>query len=123
VIGRGKERQLAADVLLSFYADLFRKVLVGATKRVLCVGYSFRDPHVNDVLADAASSGTEIFLLGPGSAEQAASRIKQCHRGDEVWNGLSGYFPFDLVTLFPPDKRTTEEWKFISYQFFGRTLA
>ena len=63
VIGRGKEIQIASDVLLAFYSDLFRNVLVGAAKRVLCIGYSFRDPHVNDVLADAVATGAEIFLL------------------------------------------------------------
>jgi hypothetical protein len=123
VIGRGKETKIAADVLLSFYSNLFRKVLTEGTKRVLCIGYSFRDPHINGVLADAVRSGVEIFLLGPGSAESTACHIKQCHRGEEIWKGLAAYFPFDLITLFPSDQRRTEEWRFVSYQFFGRAIG
>jgi hypothetical protein len=122
VIGGAKHIQIAEDRLLSFYADLFRAVLVEGSKRVLCIGYSFRDPHINDVLADAVRSGTEIFILGPGSADQVAMRIMGCHRGEEIWNGLSGYFPFDLVTMFPADQHRTEESKFVSYQLFGRAL-
>jgi SIR2-like domain len=122
IIGRGKETQIAADILLSFYAELFRNVLVGAAKRLLCIGYSFRDPHVNEVIADAVHSGTEIFILGPGSPEQTACHLQQCHRGTELWNGLAGYFPFDLVTLFPADQRITQEWKVVSYRLFGRAI-
>ncbi len=123
VIGQGKDTRIVADKLLSFYAEVFKKVLLEGAKRVLCVGYSFRDPHINNVLADAARSGVEVFLLGPGSAEDIACRIKRCPRGEEIWKGLAAYFPFDLITLFPSDQRKTEEWKFVSYQLFGRVIG
>lgn len=123
VIGKGKDTQIVADKMLSFYADVFKKVLVEGTKRVLCVGYSFSDPHINDMLADAVRAGVEIFILGPGSPERTACHIKLCHRGEELWKGLAGFFPFDLITLFPPDQRRTEEWRFVSYRFFGRTIG
>lgn len=122
VIGRAKEAQIGGDSLLSFYADLFRKVLVEGTRRVLCLGYSFRDDHINNVLADSVDSGVEIFILGPGSPQSKVENLKKLHRGADIWKGLAGYFPFDLHTLFPPDNRSTQEWRFVSQQIFGRVV-
>ena len=77
------------------------------------------------MLANAVNSGVELFILGPGSAENFAADIKdekRCFRGADLWNGLAGYFPFNLISLFPPDGRVTEELRMVSTQFFGQLL-
>ncbi len=122
VIGRGKGGMIAADLLLSFYADLFRAVLVGGAKRVLCIGYGFRDAHINEVLADAVDSGMEMYILSPGSSSDIVSRVTDSPQGQRLTQGLAGIFQLDLTTLFPPDQRTTQEWRSLSSQFFGHFI-
>lgn len=122
VIGRAKNNQIEADTLLTYYFQIFRKVMFEGTRRVLCTGYSFRDPHINEVLAGAVSAGVEVFILSPEHPKEAASRLKTCPRGQEIWEGLSAYFPFNLLTLFPSDQRQTHEWKVVSYRLFGKFI-
>ncbi len=121
VIGRAKENAISDLPLLSFYAALFRRVIVEGSKRVLCIGYGFGDGHINDVLADGAAAGTEIYVLDPTPAKEFAKRLRERHRGLEIWRRLARYFPYELATLYPSDQRVSHERSLVYQQFFGST--
>jgi hypothetical protein len=119
VIGRAKDAQITSVELISRYLDAFKSVLCGGRRRLLCIGYGFADPHINDVIADGVRSGLGIFVLSPVAPHVFKAHLQHQHRGDEIWSGLAAYFPFDLKTLFPADQSITDQWKLVSQRFFG----
>jgi len=122
VIGGGKEQQIDSEPLLARYMEIFRSVLQGGEHKLLVIGYSFADPHINDVLLQATKTGLELFILGPGSPETVKERMDK-NGCPELWNALGEYFQHDLRTLFPEDQRTTPEWKRIQRRFFDRHMV
>lgn len=51
VIGRGKETRIMQEPLLSWYLETFESVLSKEGRKLLVIGYGFRDPHINEVIA------------------------------------------------------------------------
>lgn len=84
VIGREKEHAIAGNALLNLYGMIFRRVLTEGAQRVLCIGYSFRDQHINDVLADGAAAGLRIMILSPDSPVHNREHIVSQHRGGDL---------------------------------------
>jgi hypothetical protein len=114
VLGRGKETQIAAHPLLAAYFDTFRSVLTGGGRRLLCVGYSFSDDHINTAIRDGVMAGLRVYVLSPESPDGLAARLGQlAQTGEIIWRGLAGYFQTDLKTLFPADQSITAEWKLL----------
>jgi hypothetical protein len=119
VIGRAKHTQIAAHAILAAYFDVFRSVLNCEGRRLLCVGYSFSDEHVNAAIADGVRAGLRVYVLSPESPESLAARLRKQETGEVIWRGLAGYFQSDLRTLFPADQSTTAEWKLLQSRFFA----
>jgi hypothetical protein len=95
-------------------------VLTGGKRRLLCLGYSFSDPHINRAIKDGVKAGLRLYVLSPESPDALAARlIAQGESGEILWRGLAGYFQADLRTLFPVDQSSTAEWKMLSDRFFG----
>jgi hypothetical protein len=119
VIGHGKEAQIDAEPLLARYAEIFQEVLCSGERKLLVIGYSFGDAHINRVLVDSMKRGLQLFVLSPGSPDKLKTRMieKDCA---VLWDALVEHFPFDLKTLFPPDQSRTPQWKHIQQRFFDR---
>jgi hypothetical protein len=119
VIGRPKHTQIAAQAILTAYFDAFRSVLNCKDRRLLCVGYSFSDEHVNAAIMDGVRAGLRVYVLSPESPDGLAARLRQHEAGEVIWRGLAGYFQSDLRTLFPSDQSATAEWKLLQGRFFA----
>jgi SIR2-like domain len=117
IIGQGKDAQINAEPILARYMELFREVLCGGEHKLLVIGYSFADPHINRVLMDSVKKGLQLFVLSPGSPETLKNRMasQDCA---ELWSALVEYFPFDFKTLFPADQSVTAQWKHVRASFF-----
>lgn len=119
VIGHAKQDQIAAQPILAEYFDCFKSVLAGAGRRLLCVGYSFADEHINTAIAEGIRTGLRLYTLSPEAPDNLAGRLRGTQTGDRIWQGLAGYFQCDFKTLFPADQSTTAEWRMVQRQFFG----
>jgi hypothetical protein len=119
VLGHDKSGQIASEPLLSWYWSLFREVLGSARHRLVVIGYSFRDPHVNEVIAGSIKDhGTELVVINPTSWVPLEGQLNgntSCH-GPEIAKQLasgsgSRYYPNTLVDFFPRlDGSTTPLW-------------
>jgi hypothetical protein len=93
VMGGGKGSAIARWPLLNFYFDVFREFLNAGDRRLLVLGYGFRDPHVNECIAEAVRSrGLRIHIwdsVSPGDKRSAI--LKDQQSGDDIWNALCGY--------------------------------
>jgi hypothetical protein len=70
VVGGHKDAQIAGNEVLATYAGIFNGRL-HRDKRLVVIGYGFRDEHINSVLFDAAKDGLQLFLIHPAGSDLA----------------------------------------------------
>ncbi len=126
VIGYEKENQITKEPVLEAYAEIFKEALLRA-KRLLVIGYGFRDPHINEAIAMAITAhhqpALEMYVISPESPRHFVGRLRtedQIPSGADLLSGLKGYFPYSLGAVFPcrPDG-PTHVWKTIRGNTFG----
>lgn len=112
-IGLAKSRLLESEPLLRWYLDTFRSVILEKDRRLLVIGYSFRDPHINDVIAEGIEEhDLSLFIVSPqppdsfrnmliAQARGIKHRKKAC--GMLFWDGLAGYFQASLSQVCSRD--------------------
>lgn len=121
VIGQDKEAQINNEPLLSRYFEIFTRVLSEGDRRLLVIGYSFRDSQVNKIIANAIQNhGLRLFVMTPEPPASLHERLCQDESGQELWSGLGGYFPWGLLRMFPENQLQTPEWGAVKNQYFQR---
>jgi hypothetical protein len=65
VIGGAKLIDINRIPVLAWYQDLFRSMICEPETRLMIVGYSFNDDHINEQLLKAARVGTKLFIVDP----------------------------------------------------------
>ena len=91
VLGGAKEISIARYPILSFYFDVFRSVCRMEGMRLLVVGYSFRDAHVNEIIAQGVrEKGLKLFIIDPKPPSQLRSQLVLGRYGD-IWDGIHAY--------------------------------
>jgi hypothetical protein len=106
VIGLTKSERIAKEMLLSWYYDLFKHVILAARVLVV-VGYGFMDEHINEVIANAISNGLRLHIINPKPPSEFNDLLVPMHgfvskpvpRGKEIWNGIYGYHCASLPDL------------------------
>lgn len=69
VMGGYKEKSIKEHALLSWYHKEFRKSLLAGV-RLMVIGYSFGDEHINRVIAEAAGTGLfKLFIIDPNGID------------------------------------------------------
>lgn len=116
VIGINKINIIAKIPLLNWYFDLFKEAISTGNTKLLIIGYSFRDPHINNLLADACENkGLKLFIISPSDPEEFSNDLLYRGQGilkaadmvgSKIWKGVEGYFPYKLSKIFPLQQRT-----------------
>lgn len=66
VIGGNKRAQIQREPLLDWYFKIFKKVLFCPNRRLLVIGYGFRDSHVNAVIAKSVREhNLKLYVISP----------------------------------------------------------
>jgi hypothetical protein len=65
IMGGGKGAAIRSHSVLQWYQTEFRRYLTMGETRLMVVGYGFRDDHINEVIAGAASTGIKMFIVDP----------------------------------------------------------
>jgi hypothetical protein len=119
VIGKDKEDQLAGEPILSWYFDLFKKVLSNPSRKLLIIGYGFRDSHINEVLASSIKNfNLKLYVISPADQSEFVGYLKSVKHGQTLLQGLSGYFPYTLLEIFPTDQSESHAWREILGCYF-----
>ncbi|MDV2504481.1 MAG: SIR2 family protein [bacterium] len=119
VIGGGKEQWIAKEPLLKWNFSLFKRVLSQPGRRLVVIGYGFRDPHVNDIITKAIKkNGLRLLILCPTNPAEFRKQLMNQKYGNQLWEGLEGYFPYSLLQLYPGDQSKTEEAKMLREAIF-----
>lgn len=121
VIGRNKERQIANEPLLLWYSDLFKHVLSQGERKLLIIGYGFRDAHINEPIAEAIERyGLKLYIISPTTPRVFKDELIRADHvyGKGIFEGLTGYIKASFKDLFPPDGNDTDAWRELEEIFF-----
>lgn len=110
VVGGGKTEKIQGFPLLEWYAETFRRVLNKGNTRLMIVGYSFGDEHINAAIANAIEHhGLKVFIW------DIIAPKERC--GENILNGLLGWSTQKMLDVFPSNQEETEEYKRIQVHF------
>jgi hypothetical protein len=62
-MGGNKGPDIQKHWLLRNYRDQFTHFISQKNTRLLIIGYSFSDTHINEIIENAAKSGAKIFII------------------------------------------------------------
>jgi hypothetical protein len=65
VIGGNKAASIAQQPLLKRYHEMFQARLRSSGARLMIIGYSFGDPHINKMIFSGIEAGLKIFIIDP----------------------------------------------------------
>ena len=71
VIGRNKAEDINREPLLRWYFSLFEEVIYEGNKKMLIIGYGFRDEHVSNILLKGVQEhGLSLYVINPSDPEK-----------------------------------------------------
>lgn len=118
VVGRGKKERISFQPLLRYYWSLFEREINKPNTKLLIIGYSFNDDHVNDALISARRlNGLEITVINRSSRKKIFDLLNS-----KGIDGLIGkYYEDTLLNLLPtpPTIYDSANLKEIQRVFFG----
>jgi len=100
IMGGQKAVSIGRYPLLTWYHAEFRKMLLRPSARLMVIGYSFSDGHINDAIADALKQGTELFIVDP----YALDVLKKDPRIAAARSQLIGFSPRPISRTFGGDR-------------------
>ena len=65
VIGGNKSRAIERHPILKWNHEQFRAYLSRPETRLMVIGYSFGDEHINEAIGDAAGKDLRVFIIDP----------------------------------------------------------
>ncbi len=118
IIGKNKIEDIEREPILKWYFELFKEALNRKDVKLFVVGYSFRDKHVNDIIAKAIDEyKLKLYIISPENPEALKDRLEGKipngsyqvdEQGRKIWNAIHGYFPYRLSDIFPQDQTVTQ---------------
>jgi hypothetical protein len=121
VIGKDKEGQISDEPLLAWYFDLFKEALSNPSRKLLTIGYGFGDRHINDLIAGSIRDrNLKLYVVSPSDQEKFIGYLKSIEYGSTLLQGLSGYFSYTLLDIFPTDQSESHASAELRQCFFGQ---
>ncbi len=121
VIGINKMNTIDKFPLLKWYFEIFNQAICQGNMRLIIIGYSFRDKHINDCLVQAIENhGLKLYIISTEDPQEFRFRITHKYgsrammnesdeTGMRIWNAVIGFFPYKLNRIFPYPQRITAE--------------
>jgi hypothetical protein len=113
IVGTTKTSAIEREPLLRWYSSVLKQVLHAGDRNLLVIGYGFRDPHINAVIAEGISEHRlRLFVVSPHSPEQFRVQLiphgsivggLPPHQGGVIWEGLAGYYAQSTERLLKDD--------------------
>lgn len=106
IMGGNKSANIAASELLSWYEQQFRDALHQPDARLMVIGYSFGDRHINEHIRLAAAAGLKLFIIDPNGLDmiQTLGPRGVYNFGNSLEGSIIGASRRDLRTTLTIDK-------------------
>ena len=69
IMGGDKTTAIQNSTLLRWYAEQFDLHLRRGNARLMVIGYSFNDPHINRSIIEASKQGLRVFIIDPRGSD------------------------------------------------------
>ncbi|MFC1655438.1 SIR2 family protein [Patescibacteria group bacterium] len=103
VLGEEKEKDIEKEPLLKWYNDMFKEIMFRDDVEMLIIGYSFNDPHINNIFSEAINKyGLKFCLISPSPKNQL-DKIQE----NGLEKGLYKIFKKSLADIFPYNQTST----------------
>jgi hypothetical protein len=66
IMGGSKSAAIDRFEILKWYHREFRQMLTRTNARLMVIGYSFADEHINDAILDGLATHLKLFIVDPG---------------------------------------------------------
>lgn len=119
ILGINKLSAIKKIPLLKWYLQLFKEAIMRKNIRLVIIGYSFRDVHINMLMSNAALKyGLKLYVISPENPDEFRRRLLASKRiglyevdkiGLAIWNAIDGYFPYKLNEIFIHPQMITAE--------------
>jgi hypothetical protein len=77
IMGGQKAINIDQFSILSWYHREFRQFLSQPDARLMVIGYSFSDAHINKAIEDGVEKGLKLFIIGPRGVDALDKRQKE----------------------------------------------
>ena len=117
VIGYNKKEKIASDKFLSWYLDIFSEILNMDETKLMIIGYSFKDEHINEAIS---TSNCKLYIINPLDRKMFTKTLLKQPSGKKIKNQLHNYYQRTIGELFPSDaqKNHHPDWNNIKTNFF-----
>jgi hypothetical protein len=108
VMGADKQSLIRENEILRWYSDQFQRYLTEPNSRIMVIGYSFGDYHIDNIIYEASQSaklgmyivnprGWEVLNKHPRATIRVYDRLEQVMNIGETTRPLSAIFSGDRV--------------------------
>jgi hypothetical protein len=122
ILGVNKLVDIQKEPLLNWYLELFKQAINNKGVKLVVLGYSFRDEHINDILVKAVEEhGLKLIIISTESPNDFKDRMEgrpkdsstiwEVSKNKKIWDAVDAYFQHSLKSIFPPDQSETETFK------------
>jgi hypothetical protein len=71
ILGGNKQISISQYPLLQHYHSEFQRLLCAGGSRLMVIGYSFNDLHINTIIASGVERGLKLFIIDPRGVDVA----------------------------------------------------
>lgn len=106
IMAENKGTQINGVALLDWYRNEFRVRLSQQDTRLMIIGYSFRDHHINEIIVAGVQSGLKLFIVDPSGLKALEDAPPIVGHGsslmdelrDSIIGGSRRYFPANITS-------------------------
>jgi hypothetical protein len=105
IMGGNKLANIAGSELLSWYHQQLRLALREPGVRLMVIGYSFGDPHINDLIREGGARDMKLFIVDPNGVDVVnTGRLLGVYNfGDSVRANVIGASRRNFLTTLTSD--------------------
>jgi hypothetical protein len=121
IIGHGKSEQITNEPLLEWNMEIFQRILNKKNTKLLIIGYSFRDKHINQLIYENRIS-IDIHIINPQPLNTFLDTLMPQPFGPEIKTLIKKYYPITLQKLIGLNSGEPHYyWDILQTEFFNRT--
>jgi hypothetical protein len=77
IMGGHKAVNIGQFPILTWYHDEFRRFLLRPDARLMVIGYSFSDTHINAAIGEGVDKGLKLFIIDPAGVDVLDNKRKK----------------------------------------------
>jgi hypothetical protein len=122
IVGSQKEEQMKENPLIKWYFDIFLEKLSSPGSRLLILGHSLLDPHINRIIFEAVQAEKlRFYIWNPSGLDGVIKNLKSINQyeHDLFYKGVIGVSTKSLQEMLKDESLMKSELCRIQREFFA----